>query len=80
LYSNINIDVSGLTPEGYSSGDFQYRIFRGTVWFRYGTISGTLVATEQQNRFYRVAVAVYSAGADMDTDTPLFTLDASKLD
>jgi hypothetical protein len=38
------------------------------------------VATERQNRFYRVAVAVYPAGADMDTEDPLFTLEASKLD
>lgn len=79
LYSNINIDVSGLTPEGFSSGVFHYRIFYG-VWYESGTLSGTLVATERQNRFYRVAVAVYPAGADMDTEDPLFTLEASKLD
>ena len=82
LYSNINADVSGLVPGDYTPSAFSYDVYygEGRVWYSSKTLSGTLVATEPQNRFFRVAVDIYPAGADMDTEDPLFTLDASKLD
>ena len=66
---------SNLTPNHYV-----YKIYKGGVWYRNGVLSGDLVVTKAQNRFYGLTVKLFSSGAVLNTDTPLYVMTASKLD
>ena len=75
VYSNINKNISSKNITNVAI-NVPYRIYGGDTWYTNGTISGELVAKNQQNRIYDITIDIYRAG----TDEPVFTLNASKLD
>jgi len=76
VYSNLGKSLA----DGHALTGISYRIYRGETWYKNGVLSGDLVAASRADRMYGMKVAVYPAGDGFTGGTPLYTLDASKLD